>query len=136
MRCRLLGLEISVVGHKVKCLPHEECPQVLIKVRHLRTHPLAEGDMGSGTLLHSGLQPVLHASVLSEPVSQLQNGLVNLLPSPTGYWPGGPSVTWWWLIGAGLGRAGQLTGCLAGGDTGGIFIISSIILPLLIHLEC
>ena len=91
MRCRLLGLEISVVGHKVKCLPHEECPQVLIKVRHLRTHPLAEGDMGSGTLLHSGLQPVLHASVLSEPVSQLQNGLVNLPPSPTGYWPGGAS---------------------------------------------
>ena len=106
---------------------------MLIKVGHLHTHSLAEGDARSGTLLHSGLQPVLHASVLSEPVSQLQNGLINLPPRPTGSWPGGPTVTW--LTGPGLGRDWQLTGHLAGGDTGGIFIVSSLILPLQIHLE-
>ena len=123
------------MGHNVKGLPQEECPQVLIKVRHLHTHPLADGDAGSGTLLYSGLQPVLHTSVLTEPVSQLQNSLVNLPSRPTGCWPGGPPVTWWWLTGAGLGRAGQLTGRLAGDDTGSIFIVSSLILPLRIHLE-
>ena len=40
-----------------------------------------------------------------------------------------------WLTGSGLGRAVQLTGHLAGGDTGGIFIISSLILQLRTHLE-
>ena len=41
----------------------------------------------------------------------------------------------WCLTGAGLGHARQLTGSLAGGDTAGIIIVSSLILPLWIHLE-
>ena len=36
-----------------------------------------------------------------------------------------------WVTGAGLGRDGQL----AGGDTGGILIVSSLILPLRIPQE-
>ena len=41
----------------------------------------------------------------------------------------------WCLTRAGLGHAGQLAGSLAGGDTGFIIIVSSLIFHLRIHLE-
>ena len=88
-RYQLLGLAIIVPGHHVKRLPLETGPQVSFNEGQLCIHPLSKGEPGFGTLLHSGLQPVLHASVLCHLVNQLQHGLIQLAPRPTACWPGG-----------------------------------------------
>ena len=53
-----------VVCDQRECLIHEVIPQRFIKFGHLQSHPLAEGNTGSGSLLLSGLQTVLDISVL------------------------------------------------------------------------
>jgi len=63
-RSHLLSLELAVACHQLKCLSHEASPEVLVQLGHLQAHPLAEGDAGIATLLHSGLQLVLDSSVL------------------------------------------------------------------------
>ena len=65
-----------VSGHQVKGLPLETGPQVNVKEGQLRTNPLAEGKAGFGTRLHSGLQHVLHASVLCDLFNQLHHGFI------------------------------------------------------------
>ena len=82
------------------------------------------------TMSFVGLSPVLLAlSCTADCNRSCMTVFVDLAPRPTGSWPGGPPVTC--LTGAGLGKAGRL----AGGNTDGILIVCSLILPLQIHLE-